>query len=145
MEKKDILTKVLAGVGTMLTWLPVVAPFLLSVIALLQSGVLRFDYLMPAELFAITLVGAALLLWSALRIQSHQYLIGGSVLLAAILLIGTQALAVVTGLAHGETEPGGWEWNLVLVGLAAFWLSLLSICYGSILVCRHVFARRVSA
>jgi hypothetical protein len=107
MEKKGILTKTLAISGTALVWIPILAPALFSAAFLIQARLFRFDYLMPAEIFPVALAGGCLLLWAALRARSRRGLIGGSLGGAAILLVGSQALAVVTGLASGRTEPTG--------------------------------------
>jgi hypothetical protein len=62
MEKKDVLTKILAIVGTVLVWIPILAPVVFSVIRFIAQRRFRFDYLMPAELFPAALVGGGLLL-----------------------------------------------------------------------------------
>ena len=59
MVKKDVLTRILAIAGTVLVWLPILAPALFSVVAVIQEGTFRFDYLMPAELFPSVLVRQA--------------------------------------------------------------------------------------
>jgi hypothetical protein len=139
MEKKGILTKVLAIVGTVLAWIPVLAPVLLSTALLIQARMFRLDYLMPAELFPVALVGGCLLLWAALRAHSRRGLIGGSLGSAVILLVGGQALAVVTGLASGRTEPTGWPWALVLAALVLFILALVVLGVGGVLLLRDLF------
>jgi len=63
MEKKGTLTKVLAIVGTVLAWFPLLALVLASAAVLLRGRVFHFDYLMPAELFPFALAGGVLLLW----------------------------------------------------------------------------------
>ncbi|HEX6384498.1 MAG TPA: hypothetical protein VF177_07500, partial [Anaerolineae bacterium] len=65
MEKKGILTRILAIVGTVLVWLPILAPVMFSMAAIIEERVFRFDYLMPAELFPVALVGGGLLIWAA--------------------------------------------------------------------------------
>ena len=139
MEKKGILTKILAIVGTVLVWFPILAPVLLSVAAITKERMFRFDYLMPAELFPVALVGGGLLIWAALRARSRQRLIGWGFGIAVGLLIGGQVLAVVTGLASGETEPTGWPWALVLGSLGGYSLSLLVIGIGGVLLVRDLF------
>ena len=94
MEKKGSLTKTLAVVGTVLVWIPVLAPILFAAASLIQAGMFRFDYLMPAELFPVALVGGGLLLWAALRARARRGLIGGSLAGAVILPVAGQALAV---------------------------------------------------
>jgi hypothetical protein len=141
MEKKSILTKILAISGTALVWFPILAPIILSASRLIQVGRFRFDYLMPAELFPIGLAGGALLLWAALRFHARRGLIGWGLGLEIGLLVGSQALAVVTGLASGETEPIGWRWALVLGMLIGYILALVATGVGGVLLLRDLFKR----
>jgi hypothetical protein len=139
MGKKDILTKTLAIVGTALVWIPVLAPVFFAAAFLIQAGVFRFDYLMPAELFPVALVGGGLLLWAALRARARRGLISGSLAGAVILPVAGQALAVVTGLASGRTEPTGWPWALVLASLALYVVALVVLGVGGVLLLRDLF------
>ena len=139
MEKKNAFTKILAIVGTVLAWFPILAPVLLSLILFIGEGRFLLDYLMPAELFPFALAGAILLLWAGLRARSHWKLIAWGLGIAVGLLVGSQALAVVTGLASGATEPVGVWWILVLASLAIFTLGLVTIGVGGILLLRDLF------
>jgi len=139
MEKKHTITKILAIAGTILIWLPLLAPVLLSAVLLLTERMFRFDYLMPAELFPLALVGGGLLLWAALRARSHRAQIGWGLAVAVVLLFGGQVLAVVTGLASGEIEPAGWWWILVLSSLAVYSLALVIVGLGGALILRDLF------
>jgi hypothetical protein len=137
---KNKLTKVLAIIGTILVWLTVLSPVLLWIGFSIRRGAFgldHFDYLMPAELFPVALVGGLLLVGVALWVRRHRLLVGGSLGLAVILLVGMQGLAVVTGLAHGETQPGGWEWALVMGTLGAFVLTLVGLGVGGVLLWRQ--------
>ncbi|MEI9479919.1 MAG: hypothetical protein WCO26_25570 [Deltaproteobacteria bacterium] len=136
MEIKGILTKVLAVVGTVLVWFPILATVVISVVGSIGDRIFRFDYLMPAELFPVTLVGGGLLMWAALRSRSRRRLIGWGLGVAVGLLVGGQVLAVATGLASGETELVGWLWALVVVSIVVYSLALLEIgTAGVLLVC----------
>jgi len=139
MEKKGILTKALAIVGTVLVWIPILAPILFAAAFLIQARMFRFDYLMPAELFPVALVGGCLLLWAALRARARRRLIGWSLAGAVILPVAGQALASVTGLASGRTEPAGWPWALVLASLALYVLALVVLGTGGVLLLRDLF------
>jgi len=139
MEKKGVLTKILAIVGTVLVWFPILAPVLLSVAVIIKDRMFRFDYLMPAELFPATLVGGGLLIWAALRARSRRGLIGWGLGIAVGLLVGGQVLAVVTGMASGETEPAGWWWALVLASIVIYSLALVVIGVGGVLLLRDLF------
>ena len=125
--------------GTVLVWLPLVLPILLSAAALLRWGLLRFDYLLPAELFPLALVGGALLLWAALRARAYRGLIGGGLGVATGSLVTGQLLAVVTGLASGATEPVGWRVVVVLGAIVLYALALAVVGVGGVLLLRRLF------
>ena len=139
MEKKDAFTKFLAILGTIFMWFPIVAPIIFSVGFSLRTGMFRFDYLMPAELFPIAMLGGGMLLWAALRARSRRGLIGWGLVIAVGMLFGGQALAVITGLASGETEPTPWLMALVLVPLGIYALALVVVGIGGVLLVRDLF------
>ena len=141
MEKKDVLTKILAVFGTVLMWLPVLAPIILGVGSLVFAGIFRFDYLMPAEMFPSAVLGGAMLLWAALRTHSHRKLIGWGLVTAVVMLFGGQAIAVVTGLASGETEPTTWLMALVLGPLVIYALLLAAVGVGGAWLVRDLYKR----
>jgi len=132
MLRNETLTKVLAGLGTVLVWIPIVATVLTSVVGSIQAGVFRLDYLMPAELGLFAFAGGGVLLWAAIRAHSRQRAIGWGIGGMAVLLVGSQLLAVITGLASGEHEPSGWRWAMVVAGLAGYVLALLGVAMSGI-------------
>lgn len=138
MEEKNTLTKVLAIAGTVLVWFPILAPILLSIILLVVERKFLFDYLMPAELFPVALLGSALLLWAALRARTQVQLVLWGFVVAVIMLLGGQWLAVVTGLASGDRPPTGWAWALVLASLSIYWLGLIMVGTGGALLLRDL-------
>ena len=143
MEKKDVLTKILAVFGTVLMWLPVLAPIILGVGSLVFAGMFRFDYLMPAELFPSAVLGGAMLLWAALRTHSHRKLIGWGLVTAVVMLFGGQAIAVVTGLASGKTEPTPMLMALVLTPIMIYALALAVVGVGGVQLSRDLFRQPV--
>ncbi len=142
MLKNEAGTKALAVAGTTLVWIPILAPLVLSVIFRVARGWFRFDYLMPAELFPSALVGGGLLLWAAVRARSNRRLIGWSLAAAVCMLVGGQALAVVTGLASGEAEPVGFGWAIVVLSLVVYVVSVVLMGVGGILLLRDAFSPR---
>ena len=138
MAKKGVLTEVVAIIGTLLVWLPLLAPVVFGLFRLSTGRVFGLDYLMPAELFPMALAGGGLLLWAALRARSRQGLIGWSLGLAVSALVVSQALAVVTGLATGETAAGGWQWAFVLGALGVYILALVVLGAGGLLLLREL-------
>jgi len=139
MKKMDNLTKVLAVVGTVLVWFPILVPILLSLNAFVAKHVFQFDYLIPAELFPVALAGGGLLVWAALRARMYRRIIGWSLGTAVGMLVISQVLAVLTGLASGETEPVGWRWILVLGSLGIYSLALVVMGVGGVLLVRGLF------
>ena len=139
MENKGTLTKTMAVAGTIFVWLPILAPILFSVISLIADGVSRFDYLMPAELGLFAFGGGILLMVAAIWARSHVKLIGWGLGIAFIMIVGGQALAVVTGLADGTTEIGGWQWMLVLGSLILYTVAVVAVGVGGVLLLRDLF------
>jgi len=142
MKKKNTLTKILAVVGTILVWLPILAPILFSLIRFLEMGGFMFDYLMPAEGFPLVLVGGGLLIWAAIRAKSQVRWMAWMLGIGIVLLIGGQALAVVTGLASGETEPTGWQWVLVLATIAGYTFTVIGMGSGGIRLIKDLFMQQ---
>jgi hypothetical protein len=141
MINKIRLSKVLAVVGTILVWLPIIMPLMLSAIQLLVTGEFLIDFLMPAELFPVALVGSLLVLAAAVLTRSYRAVIGGSLGTALIMLVGSQALAVATGLASGAREASGWRLVLVLVVFAMFVVALIITAIGGLFLTRSLFRK----
>ncbi len=137
MKKWGMFTKILAIVGTVLVWLPIFAPLLFGLVSLLAGGIFRFDYLMPAELFPLTVLGGSLLLWAAWRAQSHLALIASSMFIAILALASGQLMVIVTGLASGDTPVGGWQWALALGLIIVYTVAVIGL--GGILLLRDLF------
>lgn len=137
--KRDAVTKLLATVGTVLVWVPILAPILFTLIRILRGGRLLFNYLMPAELFPAALIGGGLLLWAALRVRRHHLLIVWSLSTAVSLLVVSQGLAIITGLASGERSPEGLWWVLVIACLAGYTLAVLAMAVGAVLLLRDLY------
>ena len=129
-----VFTKALAVVGAVLVWLPIVATVVFGAIGSIRRGVLRVDYLMPAELFPLALIGTGLLLWAAVRARSRRRLFGWGLALMVGLWVGMQAIAVATGLASGRTEMAGWPMVLVVAGLAGYTLTVVVVAIAGLLL-----------
>ncbi len=141
MKTKHMLTKALALTGALLAWLPIAATVVLAVAGSLRDRVVRFDFLMPAELAPAAFLGGGLLLWAAMRAHTWRRPIGLGLGLMLAMLVGGQALAVATGLASGAREPAGWAWSLVLAALAAYTLALVEVAVSGGLLVRDLFRR----
>lgn len=139
MVNKGGLTKTLSIAGTVLLWLPVLAPLMFGLLRLLRGGSLMVDFLMPAELAPVVLVGAGLVLWAAIRAKWRWQWVMWLIIAAVVLLVGSQALAVVTGLADGRIAPEGWQYILTLGGIIAYDLVVIALGVVGILLCKDLF------
>ena len=59
--------------------------------------------------------------------------------MAIAMLFGSQALAVATGLASGETEAAGLPWLLVLAAVGTYILAVLALTIGGVLLIKDLF------
>jgi uncharacterized membrane protein YedE/YeeE len=66
-------------------------------------------------------------------------MIGWGLLIAAFLLVGGQAFAIITGLASGATEAAGWRLASVLALLVLYTLALIVVDIGGLLLLRDLF------
>lgn len=139
MNDRGGLTKGLAITGTILVLVPLLAPVAFSLMRLSSDNIFRFDFLMPAELFPVAVIGGGLLIWAAVRASLYLKWLIWSLAAAIALLAGSQVMAVVTGLASGETEPTGLPWILVVGMLAGYILAVASLSVGGILLLRDLF------
>ena len=138
LGKNNLFTKILVIVGNVLLWIPLLMPFILSFVALVQRGQFLFDFLIPAELFAAVIAGALILLWTSVRIKKRRVPIGWGVGFAVLMLAGSQFGAVISGLASGETEPGGAAWFIVLGMMILYDLTLIFMGIQGILLVRDL-------
>ena len=145
MEQKNVLTKTLAIVGTVLVWFPIAAPILFSFVALATRGRFLLDYLMPMELFLFAIVGSGFLLWATLRAHSRFKFVAWGIGIAIAMFLAVSGFAQVTGMASGATEPTSWMWGIVITLLVVFILSIVLVGTGGALLLRDLFKQRVSA
>jgi hypothetical protein len=139
MENKGTFTKILAVAGTILVWLPILAPILFGVISLAADGIFRLDYLMPAELGLFAFGGGVLLLGAAILARSQVKLIGWGLGIAAVMMACIMVIPEVTGLSDGSTPIGGWEWMLMLGILALYTVAVVALGVGGALLMRDLF------
>lgn len=141
MNRRSVLAQGLAIAGAVLTWFPIIAPVVLSVVRFAQTGRWMIDYLMPAELLPVALLGGVLLFWAAILAHSHRARIGWSLGAAVGLLILSMGLAVVTGLASGAAEASGWRLALVAGLLGGYIVALVVLGVSGVSLVRAVMKR----
>lgn len=139
MKKMTSFTKILVIIGTMLVWIPIIAPVLIFIVTIIKRSIFIFDYLMPLELFPIALVGGGLLIWATFRILSYRKLIIWGLVITIGLRIGLELLVVVNRRFWSEAIPDSW-WNLIVVAWAVIYsLCLIVIGIGGILMLIKLF------
>ncbi len=141
MSKKMITSRVLAIVGTVLVWIPILATLVTGVIGSIARDRLMMDYLMPAELVPFAAIGGIALIISAMLAQSVQKWIVWSftVMLAALVL--SQVVAVVSGLASGRIEATGIWWVLVLGLIILYAVVMVILGIGGIKLIISLFKK----
>jgi hypothetical protein len=139
MEKRNMKsTKVIAYIGTILVFIPILLTLITGAVATIASGILRVDYLMPAELFPLALLGALALLWASRRARICKGPIAWSLVVMVGSLVASQGTAVLTGLASGKTEAAGWPLFLVVALLALYIASVILQCILGVLLIRRL-------
>lgn len=143
MNKKIKLGRVLAWIGTPLVWIPILATLVTGMTVSIRSQMFHFDYLMPAELFPLAGVGGLMLIVAAFLAKSQRKWIIWSYVVMILALVGGQALAIVTGLASGATEPVGIWWILVLALLTVYTLAVIALGVGGIRLLKSVYSQKL--
>lgn len=133
MEKKDTLSKIFAIVGTVLVWIPILAPLVFGFVSLGMDGIYRLDYLMPAEMGILAFVGGALLLWAGIRAKSQRGIIAWG--------LGIAAGSIAVLMAFGDVETGSLRWAIVVGLLIAYSLAIVVMGVGGVLLWRDLFKK----
>lgn len=141
MKNNTALKKVLAIAGTAIVLAPFAFMIVTSVIVSIRTGLFRMDYLMPAEMIPLVLLGALMIFWAALLSKHHVKLIISTMAAAMVFWIGSIATAAVSGLASGATEPKGTVWVVVIAMIILYSLSAAGIGVEGIMVIRKLFRR----
>lgn len=102
MEKKKIFSIVLGIAGTVLVWLPIIFMIVTGIAGSISAHQIRVDYMLPAELGFLVIVGAATLLWAAIRERSYIKPIAITAGLALLMIVGCSGVAAISGLASGR-------------------------------------------
>ena len=141
MKNTGTLTKILAITGTVLAWLPVLAPTVFAIGSLIERGRFLFDYLTPAEVFPVVLAAWALLLWAALRAGRRSRLVIGCILIAGVALVGGLVFAKVTGLADGRIGMDSWQFVVTLSAILVYDLAVVAAGVTGILLLTDLYKK----
>lgn len=138
-SKGILFTRMLSITGSLFAWFPIVALVVITVVGYLHGGTLHVDYLIPGEFFPAALIGGGLLIWAAIRAGIRRKLVIISLAAAVLMLFGSQALAVATGLATGKMEPVGIWWVIVLGMMGVYTLMVIVLGVAGCLLVKDLF------
>ena len=96
------------------------------------------DFLMPGELFPLVFIGGVLLIWASLKSHKLQLPVCLSFGLALALLLGSQGLAVVTGLANGSLGKDSPWFIVVIIIFALYVLAVIALGVFGVLLYRRL-------
>jgi hypothetical protein len=140
VRTRTTTARALAVTGTTLTGLPLAAPLVLAVVTLATAGVLRVDFLMPGELFALVITGAGLQLAAAFLADQLATLIGTFAATTVVMFGATTWIADATGLSSGAIAPAGWPLALLLTAYGLYVGAVIGLVAAGIALCRVTFA-----
>ena len=139
MANQNRFTKILAISGTSLVWLVMLAPVVFSLIRIIREAPFRLDYLLPAEVLPLVLVGAGLIIWAGIRAKSRVKQTAWALGIGLALLAAGLVTAQVTGMAEGTIGSEGFVYNLVLSTIIAYDLAVVGIGISGILLTRDLY------
>jgi hypothetical protein len=122
---KLVIAKILIVIGNIFLWFPIIAPLFFSIVTLFIRRRFFFDFLMPAELFPVVIIGSLFLFIATLLLKLKRKKFGFYLLAIILFLILGQITALVTGIANGDTEPAGWRFYLVITLLAGYCFTII--------------------
>ncbi len=138
MNKDRSWIKMSAFIGTVLIWAVLLLPIILGLTRFTEISLFQVDYLMPAEFGLVVLIGAGLLLLAAIISRKRIKWVAWCIGIAIFLVVGSQAAAVVTGLASGAIEATGWQFAITIGMIIGYDLALVALGIGGIFLCRDL-------
>jgi len=143
MTKKIVISKVLAIIGTVMVWLPILVMLVTGVIGSIERNRLMVDYLIPAELFPLVGIGGLLLILAAVLARSQRKWIIWSFAAMIFVLVLGQVIAMVSGLASGRIEPTGFWWMLVISMMILYIVAIIFLGIGGVKLIVCLFKKPV--
>jgi hypothetical protein len=141
MKDKIILKKILAIAGTVIVLVPFAFMIITSIVGSIQMGMFRMDYLIPAEMAPLILLGALMIFWAALLSKYYLKLIISTMAAAVIFLVSSMAIASISGLASGAMEPRGLVWGIVVAALILYVITTAGIGVEGIFIIKKLFKK----
>jgi len=103
------------------------------------------DYFIPAELFFLVLAGALLLTWAAVRSRLYLKPLIWIIAVGLAALVGSQGIAMASGLGTGEREAAGFWFVLVISIYALYVIGVIALFILGMLFSRALINAKTSA
>ena len=135
MPKRQGFTRVLAIIGTVLLWLPVILVVVLTVGGVPKEvGWLPFSAVGAMDMFPVVVLGGGVLLWAALRARSHRKVLG--------LSLAAPVGSIVFGVVWSQPVPTGvWVLLVTMALIVLYWIGLLIAAVSGISLVRSLSSR----
>ncbi|MBO8160755.1 MAG: hypothetical protein H0Z24_03885 [Thermosipho sp. (in: Bacteria)] len=117
MNKNKVYTG-LSYIFSIISTFPIIVPVFLTMVVLITKGMFLYDYMMPAELFLFTILGGfgvLLIGWINKQSMKKLKLLLIFLILSIINFLTAMAYSILTGLAHGDTEPVGIHFIMIVI------------------------------
>ncbi len=147
MGKKLVLSKILAITATVLLLFPILFMLFTGIVGSIQRGQLMVDYMLPAELGILVIIGAACLLVASILAKKYVKCVVWTLVATVVMILGCTGLAAASGLASGrvsETEVPGIM-AVVLGALVAYDVAVTLLGVLGILLTVALFKKAKTA
>lgn len=131
MKSKKMM-KILTIIGTILLFVPFVFMVLTSIVGSIIRQKFLMDYLITMELFPVILIGSLMIVVVSFMAKINKKRSIALTSLLCLSLIAPQAIAVVTGIASGDTPPQGAMWLLILFLVLMYNVILTAVCVNAV-------------
>lgn len=138
MQNKTYWVRVMIAAGIMIVLSPLLIMVLASAIHLFRSGFLVFDYLLPAELFPLVLIGGLLLLAVSLSQKMEQRLVGLGLAIPVLSLMLLIGYARLSGMDSSPDGPGTVQRVMIGLLMATYIAGLIVLAWGGIKMNRRI-------
>jgi hypothetical protein len=105
---------------------------------------IRGDYMIPGEVFPVVLVGLAAIFWASMREGAFVKPIVWTASVVLFMLVFSQVIAVVSGLANATiSEDKAMPWMILVTSmLIVYDLGVMLLGYWGIRLCIHLFKKQ---
>lgn len=139
MRNKILISKIISIIGTILIWIPIIAPIFFTLILLFIRKIFAFDFLMPMELLFLVIIGAIFLIATSIIMKYNWKTIGISFCIIISMFIIIQLIANLIGIVSGRTEITTIMYVIMITFVVIYIISLIILGISSILLVKKLF------